>query len=252
MRGLPVILAGPSSTRSESTSAALVRDQEDLRVTVRDVPTAKTPRKSRPSKRVPVELPKHDTRSSRGGPSVSFGAPEEDMKSIAASEEDVPPADAGQSSTAGTAQSEIDAELAAMLLRAAKSIELEGAKGDIPPAPAQFLSSRRFTRSSLRCGVTPLQLAHIRAPHSSLPSMEGQPGGKLTFPRWSVQCIFVRKTPPPGGIIRASLPCKLSSALDMKAYGAAGQAASALHAMAILQVYQAQHRKGQPSAGALT
>ncbi|KAL0148839.1 hypothetical protein M9458_055848 [Cirrhinus mrigala] len=55
---------------------------------------------------------------------------------------------------------------------------------------------------------------HARAPHSSLPSMGGQPGA-----------------------------CKLSSALAAKAYGAAGQAASTLHAMAILQVYQAKALK---------
>ncbi|KAL0189929.1 hypothetical protein M9458_017028, partial [Cirrhinus mrigala] len=129
MRGRPVISAGPSSTHSQSASAALVREQEDIRVTVLDAPPGKAPRKSLSSKRGPVELPKHDTRPSRGGPSVSFGAPEEDMMSIAASEEDVPPAEAegctGQSSAARAAQSEVDAELAAMLLQAAKSIELE-------------------------------------------------------------------------------------------------------------------------------
>ncbi|KAL0195082.1 hypothetical protein M9458_008661, partial [Cirrhinus mrigala] len=37
-----------------------------------------------------------------------------------------------------------------------------------------------------------------------------------------------------------SKACKLSSALAAKGYGAACQAASALHAMAILQVYQAK------------
>ncbi|KAL0154769.1 hypothetical protein M9458_049032, partial [Cirrhinus mrigala] len=95
--------------------------------------------------------------TSRGRPSVSFGAPDEDMMLIAASEEDVPLAEAdgsaGQSSTARAAQSEVDAELAAMLLRAAKSIKLEmpkapsperlrlddwflGVKGNVPPRPA--------------------------------------------------------------------------------------------------------------------
>ncbi len=37
-----------------------------------------------------------------------------------------------------------------------------------------------------------------------------------------------------------SRACKFSSALTAKAYGAAGQAASALHAMALLQVHQAK------------
>ncbi len=37
--------------------------------------------------------------------------------------------------------------------------------------------------------------------------------------------------------------CKLTTALAAKAYSAAGQAASALHAMAILQVHQAKALK---------
>ncbi len=40
-----------------------------------------------------------------------------------------------------------------------------------------------------------------------------------------------------------SRACKFSSALTAKAYGAAGQAASALHAMALLQVHQAKALK---------
>ncbi|KAL0188187.1 hypothetical protein M9458_015286, partial [Cirrhinus mrigala] len=64
---------------------------------------------------------------------------------------------------------------------------------------------------------------HVRAPHSSLPSMGGQPGGTVRL-----RCISA---------------CKLSPALAATAYGAAGQAVSALHAMAILQVYQAKALK---------
>ncbi|KAL0152709.1 hypothetical protein M9458_052432 [Cirrhinus mrigala] len=52
-----------------------------------------------------------------------------------------------------------------------------------------------------------------------------------------------------------SKACKLSSALAAKAYSAAGQAASAVHAMAILQVHQAQALKqlheGRPDKGVL-
>ncbi|KAL0146524.1 hypothetical protein M9458_058155, partial [Cirrhinus mrigala] len=118
---------------------ALVKDQGSLRITVCDVPPAKPPQKSCTAKYAPVELLKQDARLSHGEPSVSFGTPEEDIMSIAASEEDLP-------------LSETDAELAAMLLRVAKSIELEvpkapspersrlddwflGAKGDVPPCP---------------------------------------------------------------------------------------------------------------------
>ncbi len=58
-------------------------------------------------------------------------------------------------------------------------------------------------------------------------------------------CSSARKAVPPGGVIHAfqSRACKFSSALMAKAYGAAGQAASALHAMALLQVHQAKALK---------
>ncbi len=47
-----------------------------------------------------------------------------------------------------------------------------------------------------------------------------------------------------------SRACKFSSALTAKAYGAAGQAASALHAMALLQVHQAKALKQLHEGGA--
>ncbi|KAI2663985.1 Intermediate filament protein ifa-2 [Labeo rohita] len=46
-----------------------------------------------------------------------------------------------------------------------------------------------------------------------------------------------------GSWVQRAPACKLSSALAAKAYGAAGQAAFALHAMAILQVFQAKTLK---------
>ncbi len=52
-----------------------------------------------------------------------------------------------------------------------------------------------------------------------------------------------------------SRACRFSSALTAKAYGAAGQAASALHAMALLQVHQAkalmQLQEGDADPGVL-
>ncbi len=47
-----------------------------------------------------------------------------------------------------------------------------------------------------------------------------------------------------------SRACKFSSALTAKAYGAAGQAASALHAMALLQIHQAKALKQLHEGGA--
>ncbi len=48
-------------------------------------------------------------------------------------------------------------------------------------------------------------------------------------------CSSARKAAPPGGVILPSRACKFSSALTAKAYSAAGQAASALPAMALHQ-----------------
>ncbi|KAL1270595.1 hypothetical protein QQF64_029611 [Cirrhinus molitorella] len=74
--------------------------------------------------------------------------------------------------------------------------------------------------------------------------MEVQRRGIRRFPPWSVRlrCIYARRPPPPGGTAPKlpSRACKASSALVGKAYAASGQAASALHAMAVLQVYQAK------------
>ncbi|KAL0192151.1 hypothetical protein M9458_010447, partial [Cirrhinus mrigala] len=70
--GRPVLPTQPSSMCRESASAALVKDQGALRITVRDAPPGNPPRKSCPSK--------------SGPPSVSFGAPEEDRMSVALEE----------------------------------------------------------------------------------------------------------------------------------------------------------------------
>ncbi len=84
-------------------------------------------------------------------------------------------------------------------------------------------------------------------PPSSLPSMAEWPGGTRAFPRWRERsrCTCAHETPPLGGTCPRlpSKACKLTAALAAKAYSAAGQAASALHAMAILQVHQAKALK---------
>ncbi|KAL1259241.1 hypothetical protein QQF64_009818 [Cirrhinus molitorella] len=126
-----------SSAGRPGSSAALVRGEGDLRVTVPNLPSGlKPPRKSGPSKRGSVEMPKLSTRSSETEPSVTFGAPEEDRMSITASEGGLMPAEAEASTeqppAAVAAQSEADAELAAMLHRAAVSIGLEVSKAPSP------------------------------------------------------------------------------------------------------------------------
>ncbi len=64
-----------------------------------------------------------------------------------------------------------------------------------------------------------------------------------------VECAIAMQLCPQGAAAWRGNPrlpsraCKFSSALTAKAYGAAGQAASALHAMALLQVHQAKALK---------
>ncbi|KAL0185468.1 hypothetical protein M9458_021165, partial [Cirrhinus mrigala] len=228
---LPLSVTQPSSAGSKSSSAALVKSKGDLRITVRNAPSGQPPRKSEPSARGPVKLP------DKGAGPVSFGAPEEDRMSIAASEEGLTPDEADESAEqpppAAAALSESEAELAAMLLRAAKSIDLE-----VPKAPSLehsrlddwFLGSR----SDVPPRSTPVPF--FPEVHEELTKMWRAPSP------W----MAVR----PGGTVRLrnrprlpSKACKLSSALAAKAYSAAGQAASALHAMAILQVHQAKALK---------
>ncbi len=109
------------------------------------------------------------------------------------------------------------------------------------------LSSRRCMRS-WRVRGWPLSRPEAARPPppSSLPSMAEWPGGTRAFPRWRERsrCTCAHKTPPLGGTVRVSRPRPVSwQPLAAKAYSAAGQAASALHAMAILQVHQAKALK---------
>ncbi|KAL0199601.1 hypothetical protein M9458_002788, partial [Cirrhinus mrigala] len=214
-----------------------------------------------------MELPKHHTRPSRGGPSVSFSTPEEDMMSIAASEKDAPAeaeGSAGQSSATRAAQSEFDDELAVMLLQAAKSIELEvpkgpspersrlddwflGAKGGVPPRPAPVPFFPEVHEELTKTWAAPF-MARPRQSSSLLTTLDGGAArGYVDVPQVE-RAVAVHLCPQNAATWRnrprlPSKACKLSSALAAKAYGAAGQAASSLHAMAILQVYQAKALK---------
>ncbi len=109
------------------------------------------------------------------------------------------------------------------------------------------LSSRRCMRS-WRVRGWPLSRPEAARPPppSSLPSMAEWPGGTRAFPGWRERsrCTCAHETPPLGGTVRVSHPRPVSwQTLAAKAYSAAGQAASALHAMAILQVHQAKALK---------
>ncbi len=80
-------------------------------------------------------------------------------------------------------------------------------------------------------------------PPSSAPLTVERPKGM-----WRSRCGV---TPPGANAFRLpSRACKFSSALRAKAYSAAGQAASALHAMALLQVHQDKALKQLHEGGA--
>ncbi|KAI2657489.1 Transposon Ty3-G Gag-Pol polyprotein [Labeo rohita] len=144
--------------------------------------------------------------SSQYGLDLLFGPPAEEKAGSAAleGERELSEADAATKLTtpAAESQSVADAEMAAALQRAAKEIgPLCRLDLDIPtPRPSPPLAVQRR--------------------------------GIRRSPRWRerLRCTCARKTPPPGGAARDS----------PKAYAASGQAASDLHAMAILQVYQAK------------
>ncbi|KAI2644980.1 Transposon Ty3-G Gag-Pol polyprotein [Labeo rohita] len=250
LRRLPSAPSRPGSSGSMSSVAKLVRKKGNLTVTVRNALPGQPPWNS-DSSRHPVELPKESAGSSRGKPCISFCAPEEDRISIAASEEGLMPDEAEESveklPAVAAAQLEANAELAAMLFRAAKSIGLVVRK---PPSsePSRlddwFLGSRRDSNQPCPVPVPFFPEVHelltktCKVPYSTRTRpgssllTTGQPGDTWMFPRWS-------------------------------AYSAAGQDSSALHALAIqvkvhalaMQVHQAQALKqlheGRPDKGVM-
>ncbi|KAI2663817.1 Gag-Pol polyprotein [Labeo rohita] len=240
----PLLLSSRGKSLSrQGFSAAAARHLGDIQVTMQNVPSApKAPRTSA-SPRSPVELPKQYT-SPYSGLGISFCAPQEVEMSAAASEgESGDEADdsAGRYPSAVAAPSETDAELSAMLLRAAKEIGLEVPK--TPPADPSRLDDWFLGRAPRHRRALPSAFLP-GAPLPSPLSTAVQPGVMRRSLRSSAlsRCIYARPALPPGGIgpISPSRACEFSSALAGRTYHAAGQAATALHAMATLQVYQAK------------
>ncbi|KAI2645272.1 hypothetical protein H4Q32_026108 [Labeo rohita] len=146
-----------------------------------------------------------------------------------------------------------------MLLRAAKSIGVVvsrapsperwrlgdwflGARSDIPPCPAPvpfFPEVHEELTKTWRAPYT----ARSRLSSSLLTTLDGGAArGYVDIPQMK-RAVAVHLCPQNATTWRnrphfPSKACKLSSALAAKAYSAAGQTASALHPMAILQVYQ--------------
>ncbi|KAI2653814.1 ORF V: Enzymatic polyprotein [Labeo rohita] len=259
----PLLSSRGKSLSRQGFSAAAARHLGDIQVTMQNVPSApKAPRTSA-SPRSPVELPKQYT-SPYSGLGISFCAPQEIEMSAAASEgesDDEADDSAGRYPSAVAAPSETDAELSAMLLRAAKEIGLEVPK--TPPADPSRLDDWFLGRAPAappRSPPVPFfpevheELVRTwRAPHSSRPRPSSSPLASLdggaargyeAVPQVE-RAVAVHLCPPGAATWRdrphlPSRACEFSSALAGRTYHAAGQAATALHAMATLQVYQAK------------
>ncbi|KAL0150897.1 hypothetical protein M9458_053816, partial [Cirrhinus mrigala] len=266
-RRLPSSSSRGSSARQKGFSAATARRLGDLQVTVQNVPPGKTPRASAPP-RGPVVMPKQTAPPSTTGPSVSFGAPLEERMSISASEgersADEADTSARQRPSAVAAPSEVDAELSAMLLRAAEGIGLEVPKVP-PPDPSRLDDWFLGTRSAAPPRSPPVPFfpevhdelvrawrapysARSRSTSSALATLDGGAAKGYAGVPQVEHAVAVHLCPQDAATWRGSprLPskaCRLSSALTDRAYCAAGQAATALHAMATLQVYQAKALK---------
>ncbi len=259
--GIPLALPRSSSSGQRTTSA---QGQGDLRITVRASPLSTSPRASHSSSTSHrLGFPDEYAGSSdRVGPSISFGAPADDGISITALGDEL---GSGEDDSAALPPSgrvalpESDPELTAMLSRATESIGLlyrlkppspecsrlddwflgPQAKHRQPPPVPFFPEVHEEVTRSWRA---PFSARNRPSASSILTTLDGRVAlGYVEIPP-------VRLCPQGAAAWRGNphLPsraCRFSSALTAKAYGAAGQAASALHAMAHLQVPQAKALK---------
>ncbi len=206
---------------------------------------------------------------SHGVPSISFGAPSVDRMSIAASGDGFTSSEdegaVGLPPSGVVATAAPDPELTAMLARAAVSIGLEVNR---PPSPEPswldnwFLGAGRGSqpRSTplpffpevheelTKSWMAPFTARSRSSASSILTTLDGGVSrGYADIPQVE-RVVAVHLCPRNAATWRnrprlPSKACKLTAALAAKAYSAGGQAASALHAMAILQVHQAKALK---------
>ncbi len=242
----------------------------DLRVTVRASPPGTPPRTSYSSRSEhPVRFPGDFAGLSHGAPSISFGVPSVDRMSIAASGDGFTSSEdegaVGLPPSGVVATAAPDPELTAMLARAAVSIGLEvnrppspepsrlddwflgEGRGSQPrPAPVPFFPEVHEELTS--SWMAPFTARSRSSASSVLTTLDGRVArGYAGIPQVE-RAVAVHLCPRNAATWRnrphlPSKACKLTAALAAKAYSAAGQAASALHAMAILQVHQAKALK---------
>ncbi len=264
--GIPLALPRSSSSGRRTTSA---QGQGDLRITVRASPSSTSPRASHSSSTSHrLGFPDEYAGSSdRAGPSISFGAPADDELSITALGDELGSGEddlAALPPSGRVALPESDPELTAMLSRAAESIGLHYRR---PPSPERsrlddwFLGAQAERRQPppvpffpevheevTRSWKAPFSARNRPSASSVLTTLDGGAAqGYVGVP--PVERAIAMQLCPQGAAAWRGNPrlpsraCKFSSALTAKAYGAAGQAASALHAITLLQVHQAKALK---------
>ncbi len=266
-------LAPSAATRADLSGSSRGSPADalgDLRVTVRASPPGTPPRTSYSSRSEhPVRFPGDFAGLSHGAPSISFGAPSVDRMSIAASGDGFTSSEdegaVGLPPSGVVATAAPDPELTAMLARAAVSIGLEvnrppspepsrlddwflgAGRGSQPrPAPVPFFPEVHEELTS--SWMAPFTARSRSSASSVLTTLDGGVArGYAGIPQVE-RAVAVHWCPRNAATWRnrprlPSKACKLTAALAAKAYSAAGQAASALHAMAILQVHQAKALK---------
>ncbi len=232
-------------------------------------PNLVTPASSAPQ---PVGLPleRAGTSAERGTPFVSFGAPPDDQMSIAALEgelslsgDDDP---AGLPPSGVVALSEPDPEMTAMLSRASENVRLvwnspprpdpsrldEWFLGSQCPPPVLFFPEvhEELTRS----WKAPFTARNKSGSSSPLTTLDG--GAALGYACIPLveRSVAMQLCPTDATTLRGdpclpSRSCKYSPGLTGCAYIVCGEAASALHAMVLLQVHQAKALKDLHEGG---
>ncbi|KAL0149011.1 hypothetical protein M9458_055626 [Cirrhinus mrigala] len=251
--------SGPSTSGYEAAAMCVEEERQDLNDALPGT-SSQTVHPVCP----PMESQDDFESSSQYGLDLLFGAPAEEKAGSVASEGEPSEADvtAKLTAPAGESQSVADAEMAAALKRAAKEI---GVVWVPPPSPEPsrlddwFLGSGRDSRPCsspvpffpevheelTKSWKAPLSARSRHVISPSLTTLDGGPARGYTEVPQVERAIVMHLCPQNAASWRGrprllSRGCKFSSALVAKAYVASGQAASALHAMAILQVYQAK------------
>ncbi len=264
-KGAEVPVPLPRSNPPQRVAAS--GDTGDLRITVSAFPSGNQPPRKPHSSCTPqpAELPEErGGPSQRCAPSVSFGAPLDDRMSIAASEgeSDFAGDDASaQLSPSGTvAVPDTDPEMMAMLSRAANRVGLVwnpppcpepsrlddwflgvARAGSQPPTPVPFFPEVHEELTGT--WKAPFTARNRASGPSSLTTLDGGAAKGYTRIPPVERAVAMQLCPNSTWRGEPSLPsraCEHSSDLTGRAYQACGEAASALHAMALLQVHQAK------------